>query len=115
MMFRTNADNLSHAQQLAVLSAPWKSHAQMARLKTIARQPHESFEFAVLGDAEPGRFWIFRTLFNQPGVFQRQLAAIQDQAVDFSVQLGDMVSCGHAHNYLKFFSQLNEVRVVKPY
>jgi 3',5'-cyclic AMP phosphodiesterase CpdA len=87
----------------------------MARLTQKPRRPGENFEFAVLGDAEPGRFWIFRALFNQPGVFQRQLAAIQEQAVDFTVQLGDMVSCGLPHNYLKFFHQLNEVRVTKPY
>lgn len=115
MMFRTNTDRLTHAQQLAQLSASWRSHAQLARLSAQRRQAHETFEFAVLGDAEPGRFWIFRALFNQPGVFQRQLSAIQEQAVDFSVQLGDMVSCGIPRNYLEFFRQLNDVRVVKPY
>jgi len=115
MMFRSNAEHLSQTQQLGQLSIPWRSHAQLARLSTQIRKPNENFEFAVLGDAEPGRFWIFRALFNQPGVFQRQLSAIQDQAVAFSVQLGDMVSCGLTHNYLDFFRQLNEVRVVKPY
>jgi 3',5'-cyclic AMP phosphodiesterase CpdA len=115
MMFRDNTDQLTQAQALRQLSQPWKSGAQLSRLAASKRRAGESFEFAVLGDVEPGRFWIFRALFNRPGVFQRQLAAIQKQGVDFSVQLGDMVSRGVPDNYLEFYGKLNEVRVVKPY
>lgn len=115
-MFRFNdVPILSELELLNRVSAPWKTEAQLGRLAQRPRGPSESFEFAVLGDAEPGRFWIFRTLFNRRGVFPRQLAAIQDQSVDFSVQLGDMVSRGIARNYLDFFRQLNGLRVTKPY
>lgn len=105
----------SEAEILARLAAPWKTRLQIERLAASPRGPSDSFEFAVLGDVEPGRFWIFRALFNRRGVFPRQLAAIQSQSVDFSVQLGDMVSRGLPRQYLGFFRQLNDMRLRKPY
>lgn len=100
---------------LNTLAQPWRLRAQLSKLHARPRRPGESFEFAVLGDAEPGRFWIWRKLFNRPGVFEAQLSAIQRQSVDFSIQLGDMVSCGHPHLYERFFRQLHGVGVQKPY
>lgn len=100
---------------LAKLAAPFKTTLQLERLKRTPRRDGEPFSFAVLGDAEPGRFWIFRKLFNVPGVFQRQLAAVQEQPVDFSLQLGDMVSRGIMRNYLRFFKQLNDAEIRRPY
>lgn len=87
----------------------------MERLARAGPPPGKTFRFAVLGDAEPGRFWIFRVLFNRQGVFGRQLACVQRQSVDFSVQLGDMVSRGLERQYLRFFGELNALRVTKPY
>jgi len=97
------------------ISRPWRTREQLSRLASLSRPPSEPFEFAVLGDAEPGRFWIFRALYNRKGVFSRQLARVQEQAVDFSVQLGDMVSRGIPRRYLEFFRELESVGVQKPY
>ncbi|MBI5202653.1 MAG: metallophosphoesterase [Elusimicrobia bacterium] len=100
---------------LAKLSAPFRTRLQLAKLAQTPRRAGEPFRFAVLGDAEPGRFWIFRKLFNVPGVFQRQLSAVQEQPVDFSLQLGDMVSRGIMRNYLRFFKTLDEADIRRPY
>jgi 3',5'-cyclic AMP phosphodiesterase CpdA len=102
-------------ERLRGKAQPWRLQSQLSRLKDKPRRAGESFEFAVLGDAEPGRFWIWRKLFNRPGVFELQLAAIQRQSVDFSIQLGDMVSEGHPLHYERFFEQLEGVGVKKPY
>lgn len=100
---------------LAKLAAAFRTSLQLSLLARAPRRADEPFSFAVLGDAEPGRFWIFRKLFNVPGVFQRQLAAVQEQPVDFSLQLGDMVSRGVIQNYFRFFKQLNAVDIRRPY
>ncbi|MBI4375688.1 MAG: metallophosphoesterase [Elusimicrobia bacterium] len=97
------------------LAAPWRLATQLEKLSRIARGAREAFEFAVLGDAEPGRYWFSRALFNRPGVFARQLSAIQSQPVDFMIQLGDMVSCGRPNLYQRFFEQLEGVGISKPY
>ncbi len=114
-MFRHNDVGVNHHEVLKRVAAPWHGAAQLSRLTQRPRQAHETFQFAVLGDAEPGRFWVWRTLFNRPGVFRSQLAAIQEQSIDFSIQLGDMVSRGVPHNYMRFFDELNSVGVRKPY
>ena len=101
--------------ELHTLAEPWRLHRQLSHLTSKPRREGEAFEFAVLGDAEPGRFWIWRKLFNQPKVFETQLAAIQRHSVDFSVQLGDMVSVGKPELYRRFFNQLHGVGVKKPY
>jgi 3',5'-cyclic AMP phosphodiesterase CpdA len=54
-------------------------------------------------------------MFNRKGVFERQLAAIQNQSVDFSVQLGDMVSRGTPGNFLRFYRKLEGAPAAKPY
>ncbi len=100
---------------LGMSAAPWRTSRQLAELSKTTRSENDSFSFAVLGDAEPGRFWIFRALFNRKGVFARQLQAIQEQSVDFSIQLGDMVSRGVEGNYRRFFHELSGVGVRKPY
>ena len=100
---------------LAKLAAPFRTNLQLNKLARTPRRAGEPFRFAVLGDAEPGRFWIFRKLFNVPGVFQRQLAAMQELPVDFSLQMGDMVSRGIVRNYLRFFKQLDSADIRRPY
>src|SRR5581483_3334132 len=115
MMFRRNETLFTDEENLRQLAAPWRTRVHLERLKAAPRQPHEPFEFAVLGDAEPGRFWIWRALFNRPGVFRRQLAHVQKQSVDFTIQLGDMVSCGNPRNYFELFRQLHGLPIDKPY
>lgn len=115
-MFRAKADFFAGpGPELGALAAPWRLQAQLSLLTARPKQAGDAFEFAVLGDAEPGRFWLWRKLFNRPGVFQKQLAAIQSQSIDFSIQLGDMVSCGRAEQYERFFAQLGDIGVAKPY
>ena len=100
--------------RLRELSAPWRVDRQLRRLASRPRAVGERFRFAVLGDAEPGRFWIARKLFNTPGVFERQLRAIDREGVDFCVQLGDMVSRGSRRNYERFFADLERWGVSCP-
>jgi hypothetical protein len=114
-VFRTRAAADVPCEHLGRLAAPWRLETQLSRLMGSPRRAGDPFEFAVLGDAEPGRFWIWRKLFNRPGVFAQQLSAIQKQSIDFSIQLGDMVSCGKPDQYQRFFSELDGVGVAKPY
>lgn len=104
---------MRRAESLEELSAPYRTARQLARLS--ARGPAEDFEFAVLGDVEPGRFWFSRRLFNVPRVFERQLRRLQEYPVDFTIQLGDMVSRGIRRNYVRFFRQLAVVGPARPY
>ncbi len=106
---------LAERIELAELSKPLRTLRQLKRLSAFARKENEEFEFAVLGDAEPGRFWFSRALFNIPGVFERQIRAIQEHPIDFSVQLGDMVSRGIASHYRLFFQNLLRLGPNKPY
>ena len=101
--------------QLAELAAPFKTALQLRGLSSRPRRAGETFSFAVVGDAEPGRFWIFRKLFNKPGVFRKLMGLVAAQDVDFSIQLGDMVSRGTESNYRRFFTTLRELALPKPY
>jgi len=100
---------------LSRLSAPWRTARQLRSLEARPRAALEPFRFGVLGDAEPGRFWIFRKLFNIPGVFERQVCAMQGHDVDFTIQLGDMVSRGIMRNYLRFFRTMGRIAPRRPY
>lgn len=102
-------------EELSEAFRPLRTSAQLARLSASRRSADEDFHFAVLGDAEPGRFWFSRALFNVPGVFERQVKAIQDHPIDFSVQLGDMVSRGLAENYRRLHDELSRLNPGKPY
>lgn len=106
---------LAERKELAEAAKPLRTVRQLDKLAACAREPDEEFAFAVLGDAEPGRFWFSRALFNVPGVFEKQIQAIQDHPIDFSVQLGDMVSRGNASHYRLFFENLARLRPEKPY
>ena len=108
---KRTADSL----RLTRLSASWRTRVQLRRLKAESRGERESFRFAVLGDVEPGRFWVFRKLFNRAGAFERQVREIQTLDVDFSIQLGDMVSRGIRANYLRFFRELSRWKLTVPY
>jgi len=101
--------------RLARASAPWRISRQLRLLGRTPRREDETFRFAVLGDAEPGRFWLWRRLFNVAGVFERFVRELQAQDIDFSIQLGDMVSRGSERNYLRFFRDLGRWGVKVPY
>lgn len=97
------------------LSSPWRTDAQLEKLAQTPRAESESFRFTVIGDAEPGRFALWRLLFNVPGVFTRLLKDSARRGADFTVQLGDMVSRGTMRNFLEFFKTLAGVGPEKPY
>ncbi|PIR18529.1 MAG: hypothetical protein COV48_07030 [Elusimicrobia bacterium CG11_big_fil_rev_8_21_14_0_20_64_6] len=87
----------------------WRTDEQLSKLAASPRAPGDSFRFAVIGDAEPGRFWFSRRLFNSPGVFWRLLARADRSGSDFIFQLGDMVSRGTVGNFWPFIRGLFSV------
>lgn len=94
------------SEKLARLAARWRTERQLARLSRLPTAGGDRVSFAVLGDVEPSRWRVYRWLFNRAGVFDAQMAAIQEQKVSFIVQLGDMVSKGEPWRYELFFRQL---------
>ncbi|MDE2490135.1 MAG: metallophosphoesterase, partial [Elusimicrobia bacterium] len=101
---------------LARLSAPYRTRTQLARLSARPAAAGAPVRFAVIGDAEPGRFWFSRVLYNPDrGVFWRLLARADRSGADFIVQLGDMVSRGIARNFRAFFRRLREAAPRTPY
>jgi predicted phosphodiesterase len=101
---------------LARLASRLRTARQLRRLSRLPSVESDHVSFAVLGDVEPSRFWIYRKLFNQEGVFAEQMKAIQDQPVSFIVQLGDMVEKGEPRRYENFFRLHARVwRGGKPY
>ncbi len=102
-------------QELKSRASPWERAAQLNQLIQKPKAQTESFDFAILGDSEPGRFWIFRKLFNEPAVFTKHLLSLQNLSPDFVFQLGDMVSRGTPENYLRFFRALSETPPPAPY
>jgi predicted phosphodiesterase len=102
-------------KDLHAKAAPWRTENQLKELKKTPRAQDEPFRFTVIGDAEPGRFAIWRFLFNVPGVFARLLKDSARHGADFTVQLGDMVSRGTVQNFWNFFRELAQVAPEKPY
>src|SRR5580704_8060496 len=99
-------DHRSPSEKLARAASRWRTERQLKRLSRLPTAGGDHVSFAVLGDVEPSRFMIFRKLFNQEGVFAAQMEAIQEQKVNFIIQLGDMVEKGEPHRYENFFLQL---------
>lgn len=100
---------------LALNSRRWNTRTQRARLRDLPEPADGRFSFAVVGDAEPGRFAWSRALFNVKDVFARHLARIRGDSTWFVIQLGDMVSRGIPENFRKFFGVLNASGLHKPY
>jgi Calcineurin-like phosphoesterase len=101
---------------LARLAAPYRTRAQLRRLSARPAAPDARVRFAVIGDAEPGRFWFSRVLYNPDrGVFWRLLSRADRAGGDFIVQLGDMVSRGVARNFRAFFRRLRAAALRTPY
>lgn len=84
--------------------ARWSSAAQAARLAPGGAG--EPFEFAVIGDAEGGRF-AWQRLWAPKRAFPRQLAAIAARSPAFLLQLGDFVSRGTERNYRRYLRLLD--------
>jgi len=103
------------AARLRSLAAPWRTERQLSRLEGAPRSPEDALKFAVIGDAEPGRFRVWRWLFNEAGVFERQLAGADRRGADFIMQLGDMVSRGTKTNFTRFFETLARLAPRTPY
>lgn len=98
------------------LAAPYRTAPQLARLSASPRAEGERFRFEVIGDAEPGRFWFSRALFNkETGAFWKLLRRADRAGADFIVQLGDMVSRGSLRNFLSFFLNLRAHAPRTPY
>lgn len=97
------------------LSRPQSTALQLSKLQRTRRGDGESFDFAVIGDAEPGRFWFSRGLFGRPGVFARLLRAADAAGPDFIFQMGDMVSRGTVERFREFVWGLIEARLRAPY
>ncbi len=102
-------------RELKSRAVSWERETQLKRLLQEPKAQTDSFDFAILGDSEPGRFWIFRKLFSEPAVFNKHLLSLQNIPLDFVFQLGDMVSRGTLENYLKFFRTLSATPPKIPY
>ena len=98
------------------LAEPFRTKTQLAKLAGTPRPSGESYRFAVIGDAEPGRFWIWRRLFNRDqNAFWRMLPRADRAGADFIMQLGDMVSRGVLRNFRAFFERLSAAAPRTPY
>ena len=93
----------------------WRTDEQLTKLAASPRIVGETFRFVVIGDAEPGRFWFARNLFNTPGVFWKLLARADRSGSDFIFQLGDMVSRGTPSNLWTFIRGLFYLGPKTPY
>ena len=104
------------SQALIRAASRWRTERQLRRLSRLPSAGGDRVSFAVLGDVEPSRFLIFRKLFNREGVFEAQMEAIQEQPVQFVIQLGDMVEKGEPRRYEIFFRRLKRAwRGGRPY
>jgi 3',5'-cyclic AMP phosphodiesterase CpdA len=98
------------------LAEPFRTRTQLAKLAGTERPAGSTLRFAVIGDAEPGRFWIWRKLFNRdPAAFWKLLKRADASDSDFIVQLGDMVSRGVLRNFRAFFLRLRAAAPRTPY
>jgi 3',5'-cyclic AMP phosphodiesterase CpdA len=97
------------------MASRFRTERQLRRLSRLPSAGGDKVSFAVLGDAEPSRFWIYRKLFNREGVFHEQMHQLQSADHTFTVQLGDMVSKGDIAHYEHFFRGLRRVWTGRPY
>ena len=97
------------------MASRFRTERQLRRLSRLPSAAADRVAFAVLGDLEPSRWWIYRKLFNREGVFHQQMAELQELPVNFIIQLGDMVSTGAASQCESFLRGLRRVWTGKPY
>lgn len=96
---------------LAAAALKWGNGPQLAKL-AARPAPDGSFRFAVIGDAEPGRFAWERAFAPSDHAFRDLLGDAESSGVSFALQLGDMVSKGTAANYRAHFRDLDEYAAV---
>ncbi len=109
------SDDRQLPESLLLLASRLRTERQLRRLSRLPSATGDRVSFAVLGDAEPSRFWIYRKLFNREGVFHQQMSELQKLPLTFTVQLGDMVSKGIVSNYDSFLRGLRRVWSGRPY
>jgi 3',5'-cyclic AMP phosphodiesterase CpdA len=83
-----------------------------AQLAKLGSSSAADFTFGVIGDAEPGRFPWERIFSPGPRAFTDQMAALQADAPDFIVQLGDFVSEGDVENYRRHVAWMEAAEYV---
>ncbi|MFI5349936.1 MAG: metallophosphoesterase, partial [Elusimicrobiota bacterium] len=97
------------------MASPFRTETQLAKLAASPR-PAGPLRFAVIGDAEPGRFWIWRKLYNRDrNAFWKMLPMADASGSEFIQQLGDMVSRGILRFFRPFFKGLLAAGVRTPY
>lgn len=114
-MMPSHGDRHRPSAELSRLAARWRTERQLRLLSRLPSAGADSVRFAVLGDCEPSRFWLYRKLFNREGVFAGHMRAILKQRVAFVVQLGDMVEKGDPHRYQRFLRDLRRAGSGRPY
>jgi len=88
-----------NADALRTAAAPWRTEAQIAKIKAIARKPDEPFRFVVMGDSR-----------SNPEVFAKLLSiAAGLPKFDFSINTGDIVPGGKPAEYEFFYQQIKDV------
>lgn len=102
-------------ETLVRMASRLRTERQLRRLSRLPTAGGDTVSFAVLGDCEPSRWWIYRKLFNRPGVFAEQLTALQELPGSFIVQLGDMVEKGTNPRYESFLRELRRTWNGRPY
>lgn len=102
-------------ERLILRASRLRTTRQLRRLGRLPSAQSDRVSFAVLGDVEPSRFWIYRKLFNREGVYHQQMTDLQELDLTFTVQLGDMVSKGVAAHYEAFLRELRRVWSGRPY
>jgi hypothetical protein len=98
----------TEAEALEILreaGARWSHAALSARLSPL--DPGQTFDFAVVGDAEPGRFFFQRLLPPGGDAYERLLGLMSARAPAFIVQMGDFVSRGTPRAYLRYLELID--------
>ena len=101
--------------ELLGFARPYATRSQLRRIARRKPVTPQGTRFVVVGDAEPGRFWWLRRFFGRPGVFEEHLRRVRGRALDFVIQLGDMVSRGTPDRYAEFLLKLRKARLRVPY
>ncbi|UCH33751.1 MAG: metallophosphoesterase [Armatimonadota bacterium] len=91
--------DVKSAEELLKAAEPWRTEAQIAKVKAIGRKAGESFRFVAMGDTR-----------SNPAVFGKllQIAAGLPK-FDFSLNTGDIVPGGKPEEYAFFFEQIKDV------
>jgi len=100
---------------LAEAARPWRFESQYARLQRSPVAVDGSVRFAVLGDIEPGRFFWSRMLWGERGIAETLIRRMQGSGVEFTMQLGDMVSRGTVRGFAGLFELLSRAAPSMPY